>query len=270
MRYSRGVRFAAVVCLSLGLASHAYADDIVDRGVQLYQAGDFDAALATFSEAESTSALDRDDVMRVFVHRALVHYALEDSQAMRAELFKLATLDPSYEFGPSVPPPVLEAFAEEATRVDAPIALELDTEEVNETVRARLRVEGDLAGLARAVELHARVPGGEYQTGDGATVELPLPVDEIEYYGLLRGVGQTTLVTQGAAADPIVVSLRPDPITTPTPVEPGEPDEEGGLSAGVVVLIIAGAALLVGGGIVAAVLLSQPEADALGPPMVAF
>ncbi|MDQ3038072.1 MAG: hypothetical protein M3Y87_37110, partial [Myxococcota bacterium] len=116
---------ARITALALAVAAQsparAWADHpALDQAIVHAEDADFASALAAFEEAESSSALDRDDLVRLYSHRATVHFALGERAAMDADLTRLLAIDPEATLPTSAPPPVGEALDALRGSVEAP------------------------------------------------------------------------------------------------------------------------------------------------------
>jgi hypothetical protein len=85
---------------------------MLDRAIASYEEANFKTALRTFDTAARNADLSVEELLELFEMRALVHHALGDEAAMRADLRRLSAVRPSYELGRLAPPPVRTAFEE--------------------------------------------------------------------------------------------------------------------------------------------------------------
>jgi len=88
------------------------AHPMLDRAIASYEEANFKTALRTFDTAARNADLSVEELLELFEMRALVHHALGDEAAMRADLRRLSAVRPSYELGRLAPPPVRTAFEE--------------------------------------------------------------------------------------------------------------------------------------------------------------
>ena len=88
------------------------AHPMLDRAIASYEEANFKTALRTFDTAARNADLSVEELLELFEMRALVHHALGDEAAMRADLRRLSAVRPSYELGRLAPPPVHTAFEE--------------------------------------------------------------------------------------------------------------------------------------------------------------
>jgi tetratricopeptide (TPR) repeat protein len=106
------------LCVYSGLAFGALATDNLDRGIEAYQRGDFDAAVPLLSKA--ASELERDAPRaaraRLFLGFALV--ALGQEPQAEAELERALTLDPNVDAS-SASPKILEVLDRVRGRLEA-------------------------------------------------------------------------------------------------------------------------------------------------------
>jgi len=93
----------------------ARAQDAVATGVAQYRDAEFAAARRTLTRALEGDGLSRADAGRALGALAAVDFALGDVEAMRAHVAALAVVDPTYAFGPEIPPEIRDAFDEART-----------------------------------------------------------------------------------------------------------------------------------------------------------
>jgi len=202
----------ALVLASALFAAPALAHPLVDQGVQRYEEADFQGALERLDRAEASTSLTRSDVVKLLLYRALVHYATGSRDALDADLFRLASLEPRMELARDVPPRVREAFAQARRRVRAPISLEVEVRANGPAIRVTARVVGDDAGLVRSVRVSARQHGrgARWQRRTDAPIDIEVGDDDtaVEYYAEALGPGRAVLVSEGYPAEPRAVTRR--------------------------------------------------------------
>src|SRR5688500_8397108 len=101
----------------------AHAHPILDRARNRYYDADFQGALDQLARAENARNLTRSDVISLLALRVLVHLAMEDRDALGADLLRLASLAPDFRFSDEAPPEAQQAF--DTARRTSPGALEL-------------------------------------------------------------------------------------------------------------------------------------------------
>lgn len=258
----------------LGWAGVAHANPHLARAHRLADAARFEAALRALARAEA-SRLNRAELVRLFTRRAMVHFALADRDAMRADLRLLAALEPHMVLPSTTPPAVRGAF--EASRNRAPQRLHADAraERTGASVRIQVDVRGAPPGLLRTIRVGVRrAPASAYAFHEGGEVTLPWPADApASYYVALLGPGGALLSTVGTPRAP-----RPIPVTAPPAALAGDgrppdadPADDGGDDAWAWGLGIGGAALVAGAAVAVALLLtqtSQGEETAISGPQI--
>ena len=220
----------------------AFADELVDRGVERYEEADFAGALEMFAQAEQSDGLDRDDLARLYEHRAMVHLALEEEEAMRDDLRRLRALDPERIMGESIPPPMRDAYEEIGRDAGPPLTIRARARNDEGVIRIDASIEGDRAELVRGARVGAR-PGGarSWEIADG---DLELRIREsapessrIEYFAEAVGPGGVVLAHDGSRREPRQLDLLP------TPADADDDDSQtwlyAGIGAGAVALIAA-------------------------------
>jgi hypothetical protein len=102
---------------------------MLDRAIASYEEANFKTALHTFDAAARNADLSVEELLELFEMRALVHHALGDEVAMRADLRRLSAVRPSYQLGRLAPPPVRAAFEEVREANGGALGVELRIEE---------------------------------------------------------------------------------------------------------------------------------------------
>jgi hypothetical protein len=277
-RFSLALSLAALlISASAGVAS---AHPILDEAQSRFDEADFEGALAAFERAEQAGDLTRDDVIQLYVQRALVHHTLGDEANLETDLMRLASLEPDYEFGRQVPPVVREAFDRVKGRTTGRIAVRVDAQSHAGGVLLEARVSNDTSGIVQEVRLGARAPGNAWTQRSNATLEMPASSDAtLEIYAEAVGPGGAVLASDGTPDDPVsgtVGELAERDLTGGSGGGGGgggeiiapPPDDDDGLPLwpfllGGGILLAAGAAVLI------AVLVAGGSSNtALMPPMV--
>jgi hypothetical protein len=234
---------AATVCglFLLSFASTAAAQGGISEGIELLQRAEFESAVQAFDRAEEANeGLTREDLVELYIHRAGAQLALQQGARMRADLRKLATLEPNHEFGPETRPEMVEAF--EALGGGSPIALGTDVSEDPGGVRVSGEVSNDGEELVRRVRVRARVGDGDWQEGEDALV-LPAAVGgTLEYVVEAVGPGGAVLANEGTITSPATHALGGATGVGPDPEDPLDDDDDDDSNVGVIVGVIAGVA----------------------------
>jgi hypothetical protein len=233
---------ASPLCgLLLSFASTVAAQGGISEGVELLQRAEFENAVQAFDRAEAASeGLTRDDLIQLYIHRASAQLALQQGARMRADLRRLASLDPRHEFGPETRPEIFEAF--EALAGGAPISLSSDVSEDPGGVRVTGQVANDSENLTRGVRIRARVGAGDWREGEGSLV-LPAAVGgTVEYVVEAVGPGGAVLSNEGTSDAPATHVLGGASGSGPTSDDPLDDDE--GSNVGLIVGIVAGVAVV--------------------------
>ena len=220
----------------------------LDEARARYEEADFEAALAALARAERGSDLDADGAVELFRLRALVHLGMGDQDGMREAVRALMLIRPSVELDETTPPEVRQAA--DAIRGElSPLRVEALLEPTDEGARIDAEVQGDVAGLVRAIRVHTRVAGGSWLTGE-PPVSLDVPSGaQLSYRAEALGPGGAVIASDGTADDP----------RTWTSTAEVTEDDEGSGSTWAIVGI--GGALAVGLAVVLVVVLSGGGSD---------
>jgi hypothetical protein len=199
------VLFASAWALPTPVRAHP----MLDRAVASYEEANFQAALQTFDAAARNADLSVEELLELFEMRALVHHALGDEAAMRADLRRLTAVRPSYELGRLAPPPVRNAFEEvrEANGGTFGVELRIDETIFDGAPWVVARVLRVPEGLVDHVTLQCRVHRDSdtiSRTSQGTQARLKLPES-----GDHHGCAATARTRQGgvlfsATMDPVV------------------------------------------------------------------
>lgn len=255
-------RVLAVVIAAAGalVPTAARADgDALAQAIAHVEDADFASALAAFENAESSSELTREDLARLYSHRATVHFALGEQRAMEADLARLVALDPEAALPASAPPPVHEAL-ERARASVRPPTLSAEARPTGTGVEVRARADQHGADLVRSLRAYARRERDEeWRRGDAGAVSIDAaPGDTVLWYAEAIGPGGAVLLSEGSRVDP-------GALVVPVPVasDAGGGDETtwwlvgGGAAAAVVGAVVA---------VVAVVTTSGEPSTTLGGP----
>jgi len=249
----------------LVLAATAAADHrLVEQGRRHYENARLERALDSFERAEQSDGLTRADLVSLLRTRALVHFAMGNTNEMEVDLFKLATLEPGLELGRDVPPRVRDAFQAIRDRGVERLALQVDVAPTDAGIHIAARVVHDEAALTRSVSLYTRMTGTDWEAAERAEVDVPAGDEAVEYYAEALGPGGAVLVSEGFAADPrrtsradLQEALRTETRVRTMRMAAGgaseTDDDEGGGGAG---WWIAGGVVLVAAAVAVVVLLS--------------
>lgn len=259
---SRARRSQRIISGALALwllqATPALAHPLLDQARQQADRAEFERALLTLSKAESEAVLTRDDVVQLYLQRALIHFALRVPAAMAADLELVATLEPTLSLDASLPPDVRDAFPRRARQLH----LEVEASSEPDNVHLRLQVEGLRTDLVKAVKLTGRAEHGEWSSADAPQLHIEAaPGSTVEYYAVAYGPGGSELATLGSWSAPERVT--PAPLTATRIVEVEREDGDGAL-----VWWVAGGLTLVGAVTVGLLLATQTQQTRLSAPSV--
>jgi len=220
----------------------------IDDGVRLYEEADLSGALEALSRAEE-GPLDRNDVLRLLLTRALVRFGLGEFGPLERDLLAIATIEPDYDLGVRAPPPLQNAFARAKERVTEPLGIRVELEGMAGGVRLSANAIGDRAGVVERIVVAARPAGdGSFSRGDGGTLTLPVTTGgDVELYAAAIGPGGAILATDGTEDEP-----RRARVPAPAAEGGGESDESS--SVPLIVGLSLGAAVVAAIAIVAIVL----------------
>lgn len=163
----------AFIWLVPGLAR---AHPMLDRAVASYEEANFETALRTFDAAARNADLSVEELLELFEMRALVHHALGDRAAMRADLLRLSAVRPGYQLSRLAPPPVRSAFEE--VREEGGVELRIDQKDIDGAPWMLAHVVRVPDGLVDHITLQCRVSHNTKtisRTSQGITTTLKLP-----------------------------------------------------------------------------------------------
>lgn len=284
-----GVLVGALVWL---VPAAALAHPLIDEGTHRYDEADFPAALAAFARAEQATDLSRDDLVQLYLRRAMVHHAMRNTEDREADLFRLASLERALTLPRSVSPPVRAAYAQAVQRSTSPMRLDVEVQPISGGLKLVVRVAEDSAALVQALRIRARIRGGAWQRADRASLEVPAAAGStVEYVAEGIGPGGALIVFAGTEAAPLTatsvdalvaesgpadLSPRAAADAMPNTTEGGSRADLATDSAGTGGLgpwpwVIGGGVLVVAAVVVLVVLLSaSPGAQQVGGPVVTF
>jgi hypothetical protein len=240
----------------LYLPAVAAAHPLVDRGQRLFEEAEFQGALEAYSQAEQASDLTREDLVRLYQQRALVHHAMGNEAELENDVFRLATLEPRLQLGNDVPPAVRQTFEAAKERVTDALRVVGNAETMPGGVRVTARIENDLSALVQTIRVSTRVGDGEWRTAEAANVEVPAPAGaRVQYYAEAIGPGGALVAWSGSRSDPRIAGGA----EAGAGGEPVGPVDGGGGGVPVWVFIAGGVAVVVG--VVVIVLLTSSGAS---------
>jgi len=234
---------------------------MLDRAVASYEEANFETALRTFDTAARNADLSVEELLELFEMRALVHHALGDKAAMRADLRRLSAVRPSYQLGRLAPPPVRAAFEEirEAHGGTLGVELRIDEKSFDGAPWMVARVLRVPEGLVDHVTLQCSVSNGSKtisRTSQGTDTKLKLPES-----GDHNGCAATARTRQGGVLFSATMNASV-PLQLPDSANVFEmpeyqPHADAPKAKKKWPWIVAATAVVVGGGVAAGVLLSQ-------------
>ena len=261
----------------------ALAHPLIDEGKRKYDEADFQGALDAFTRAEQATDLSREDLVQLYIRRAMVHHAMQHPEDLEADVFRLATLDRGLTLPRSAPPPVRRAYEAAVARVTAPIRLDVEVQPMPGGIKLIARVTDDNAALVQSLRVRARTQDGSWRTSDRASMEVPAAAGAtVEYVAEAIGPGGAVIATAGTVAEPLTATAGaaigpgPDPgegagsLSGPRPGPGREPGGGGGGSSLPWALGIGGGVVVVAVVIVLIVVLSPSGTNQSTGAMVTF
>lgn len=224
---------------------------MLDQAKRRADRAQFTRALDLLAQAEASDDLQRDDVVELLQIRATVQFALRDTDELDSDLRRLASLDPSFVWGPRTPPALRRAWDGVLDEIDDELEVRVDVDHEPGSVRIRARVRGDVEGLVRATTIHGRAPGGEWLSSDSGELTVP-SAGGVEYYVEAVGPGQAVIAGEGTRDDPTYAepetSVRADEPDL-LDIEDDDDDDDGGsavpwIIVGTVVVLAAAATVV--------------------------
>jgi len=251
----------ALFASSWAVPAAVRAHPMLDRAVASYEEANFETALRTFDTAARNADLSVEELLELFEMRALVHHALGDKAAMRADLRRLSAVRPSYQLGRLAPPPVRAAFEEirEAHGGTLGVELRIDEKSFDGAPWMVARVLRVPEGLVDHVTLQCSVSNGSKtisRTSQGTDTKLKLPES-----GDHNGCAATARTRQGGVLFSATMNASV-PLQLPDSANVFEmpeyqPHADAPKAKKKWPWIVAATAVVVGGGVAAGVLLSQ-------------
>ena len=194
----------ALICLA---PAAALAHPLIDEGLRRYGEADLPGALDALTQAEHATDLTRDDLVQLYLGRAMVHHAMGHATELEADVYRLATLEPALTLRRTAPPPVRLAYEQAAARVPGPMRLDVEVHPTPDGVELVAHVTDDSAGLVQAVRIRARTPGSTWRRSEVASIELPAAAGAaVEYVAEAVGPGGAVLVSAGTESTPLRVA----------------------------------------------------------------
>jgi len=196
----------------------AYAHPLLDEGERKYEDADFQGALDAFARAEQASDLTRDDLVRLYTRRAMVHHAMQHPEELEADVFRLAHLDRALRLPRAAPPAVRRAYEQAVARVSGTLRVDVEVESMPGGTRLVARVSDDNAGLVQSLRVRARVAGGPWRRTERAALEVPAAAGAtVEYVAEAIGPGGAVLTHAGTDDAPLRTTLAPALVEAATP-----------------------------------------------------
>lgn len=196
---------AVIISVHLSLVpSTALAHPLIDQGRRSYDEADFQGALDAFSRAEQATDLTRDDLIQLYLRRAMVHQAMHNTESVEADVFRLAALDRAVRLPPSMPPPVRRAYEQAVARATAPMTLTVEVRAMPGGLKLIARIADDNAALVQSLRIRARPRGGAWQWSSTASIEVTTAADaQVDYVAQAVGPGGVVLVTAQSDSHPL-------------------------------------------------------------------
>ena len=249
-----------------GAAAQAQTRSPVDEGRRLFEQADFYGALEALREAEASSALDLEELTRLYETRILVHLALGERGQIHRDLAALATIRPDHGLGAEVPPAVRDDFRTLVGQRAGPLGVVIEPQASDGQLLLSARVVGDPDGLVREARLYARVDGGRWASASDTLRVAAEPGERVEHYVELVGPGGAVLRQRGSATDPLVwqASSGGEPLAFGAGSATHEGGDDGGDGVGWGWWLAGGAAVAIGAAVLIFVLASNGDAAADG------
>lgn len=268
-----GSVIAAIVLLTPLTAA---ANEHIDAGVAALEEGEFEAAIASFAAAED-GELTREDLVRLFTHRALAQHALGEDRAMETDLLRLASIEPAGELPRSAPPQVRDAFEAARDRAMGGLAIEIRQEREGARVELTARVLHDVGALVTSITMSARPVGAEgWVDADPNRLSLEVPDGaEVEVHARAVGPGGAVLLERGTLRAPEVLVIGEDRAEAEAEEavadslgeeDSGSDDVAIGVGVGVSVALVLGGAAA----ILVYFLMNDTQRTEIAPPVAVF
>jgi hypothetical protein len=197
----------AAFAIALWFAGTAHAHPLVDEGRRLYEEAEFDRAMDSLARAEQATDLSRPDLIELFRLRVLLRVAMEQPDAMEADVERLLSLDPTFDFGDSAPPEVNASVTGIRRRIAEAVGIEARVEPTATGLEVHARATNDAAGLVREIRVRARSGEGAWIGPLPPPLELAMEPDQsLSYRAELIGPGGAILAQAGTEAEPLVWS----------------------------------------------------------------
>lgn len=195
---------AALGCLA---PATALAHPLLDEGTRKYDEADFQGAIAAFTRAEQATDLTRDDLVQLYLRRAMVHQAMGHAENVEADLFRLASLDRALALPREATPAIRAAYAQATLRATGTLRLDVAVRAIPSGLKLIVRVADDSAALVQALRIRARVPGGAWRRSDRASIEVPTTAGAtVQYVAEGIGPGGALIVSAGTESAPLTAT----------------------------------------------------------------
>jgi len=194
--------WTVVLCCTLAMTRSAAAHPTLDTALERAAEADFDAALQTFAVALSSGELDEREVELLFSERALVLYALDESQLLDRDLSVLAMLSPYRDLGRAAPPALVARWEQIRSRQGEPLAVSVACKPSATGTRVEAAVKGLTAPALARVTLHTRTADGSWVQKQSASADFSSATRGIEYYADVQGPNGVVLRRAGTAEAP--------------------------------------------------------------------
>ena len=236
------------------------------EATELVSAGRESDALERLELAETRDVRDRAELVSLYATRAELREALGDHDGARADLRRLAALDPERALRDGASLPLRRALDEERAAVGGALAIEVSVQRFEDHARVHVEARHAPADLELGVRVRARGAGAEWQLSRGADVEVQVAaLDALELAIELVGPRDLVLAARGTTERPEVFEGDASAVLAPSS---GSDDTTVGWIVGVSVgVLVLTAAVL---GIAATVGAQGSDHTALDGPTVRF
>ncbi len=191
---------------------------LVEQGYALYEDAQFGKALEAFERATEGDGLSRNSLIALLEGRALVHFAMRQTQPMEQSLVQLASIDPKHAFGSAAPPEVMVAFQTALQRIRGQIRIEIKRESIFEGELLQTQVRNDVGDLVRQVRVYARTRRGAWSQGVGLLRVHAPRYETVEYYAIAIGPGGAHVAALASSGKPATFTVGVANIIPPASV----------------------------------------------------
>lgn len=208
-----------VAMLAAGLApSQVKAHPLIDEARDAYEAARHGDAIQLLERAEDGDDLTREDLIELFLIRAMVHRAQRNMDLAEVDLLRLATLSPNDPLGRQVHPALRQLFATVGERVTRPVGLQATAVRREDSARISVSIVDDTAALTQAFRVHVRVAEGAWRVNGDAVVTVRASAsDAVDYWAEAIGSGGAVIARFGSASQ--WHRLEPESMTPPSEVD---------------------------------------------------